>query len=103
MLEKDAARIASAIEEHFAGGGERKVRASVETDRKSPSSIPAGAGRPTFVNYYVHVDDGTRKAVLNLGQAGGVLGEMEPDWDTDRFFDAIRSRDVPIEDVSGAP
>lgn len=98
MMEKDAARIASAIEEHFAGGPQQ-VRATVESSRSSPQSIPAGAGRPMFVNYFVRIQDDTRQAVLTLGQAGGVLDELEPDWDTDRLFDAVRDRDVPVEPV----
>lgn len=99
LMAKDAQRIATAIEEHFAAGSEN-VRATVETDRNSPDSIPAGAGRPTFINYYIHVDDGKRKAVLNLGQAGGVLSELEPGCTADRLFDAVRERDVAIEDLA---
>jgi hypothetical protein len=98
-LEKDAERIAAAIEENFAGGTEPGVRATVQSDKMSPKSIPAGAGRPLFINYYIHIEDGKRKAVLNMGQAGGLRDEIESDWDVDRLFDAIRGRDVEIEDV----
>jgi hypothetical protein len=100
MLRDDAERIATAIEEHFTTGDATapSVRATVKSDHTSPSAIPAGAGRPVFIRYYIRVDDGTRAATLELGQAGAILDEAAPDWDTDRFFDAIRAREVPIED-----
>jgi hypothetical protein len=70
----------------------------VKTQQMQPKSIPAGAGRPTFIRYYIHIDDGARMATLDLGQAGGLLDEVEPDWDSDRLFAAIRARGVPVED-----
>ena len=100
MLADDARSIASAIEQAVnAGAGTgREITATVKAEELQPQSIPAGAGRPTFRRYYIHIDDGTRRAVLDLGQASGVLGEIEPDCDADRLFAAISARDVPIED-----
>lgn len=104
MLVDDARNIASAIEQavNAGSGAGREITATVKSEEMQPQSIPAGAGRPTFRRYYIHVDDGTRKAVLDLGQAGGVLEDIEPHADADRLFNAIRARDVPIEDSSGA-
>jgi hypothetical protein len=30
-----------------------------------------------------------------------LLEDIEPDWDSERLFDAIRALDVPIENVNG--
>lgn len=102
MLVDDARNIASALEEAVnAEATGQPVTATVKSEELQPQSIPAGAGRPTFRRYYIHVDDGTRRAVLDLGQAGGLLDEIEPGCGADRLFDAIRARDVPIEDSPG--
>ncbi len=96
MLENDARRIAAAIEERVKAEG---VMAKVESDRTSPSSLPAGAGRPAFIRYYIKIDDGARTAKLDLDQAGALLDDIQPDWDADRLFDVIRSNGVPVEDT----
>lgn len=103
MLVDDARSIASAIEQAVnAGAGPgQEITATVKAEELQPQSIPAGAGRPTFRRYYIHIDDGTRKAVLDLGQASGVLEDIESGGDVNRLFDAIRARDVPIEDSPG--
>ncbi len=100
MLVDDAKKLAAAIEEAINPGSAagKGITATIKSEAMQPKSIPAGAGRPTFVRYYIHVDDGTRMAILNLGQAGELLDEIEPDWNPDRLFDAIRARDVPVED-----
>lgn len=99
MLVDDARRIAASIEERLNAGACQGVKASVKTDEMSPESIPAGAGRPRFLSYFIQIDDGSRLASLTLGQAAGLLEDIEPDWDSDRLFDAIRALDVPIEDL----
>lgn len=102
MLVDDARNLASALEEAVnTGTTGQTITTTVKSEEMQPQSIPAGAGRPTFRRYYIHVDDGTRKAVLDLGQAGGVLEDIEPSCDVNRLFDAIRARDVPIEDAPG--
>ena len=103
MLVDDARSIASAIEQAVNTGAAsgQEITATVKSEELQPQSIPAGAGRPTFRRYYIHIDDGTRKAVLDLGQASGVLEDIEPGGDVNRLFDAIQARDVPIEDSSG--
>ncbi len=98
MLVDDARRIAAAIEERLNAGTCQGVKASVRSDEISPKSVPAGAGRPTFISYFIEIADGTRLASLTLGQAGALLDDIESDWDPDRLFDAIRARDVPVED-----
>ncbi|MGH8929049.1 MAG: hypothetical protein ACRDZO_00015 [Egibacteraceae bacterium] len=99
MLETDARRLAAAIEERVntdvAGPG---ITAKVQSDRTVPRSIPAGAGRPAFISYHIQIDDGTRAARLDLDQAAALLDDIEPDWDLDQIFDAIRSQGAPIED-----
>ena len=100
MLVDDARRIAASIEERLNASACQGVKASVKADEMSPKSAPAGAGRPTFISYFVRIDDGTRVAFLTLGQAAGLCEDIEPDWDPDRLFDAIRALDVPIEDLN---
>jgi hypothetical protein len=97
MLVDDARRIAAAIEERLNAGTSQGVKATVRTDEISPKSVPAGAGRPTFISYFIDVADSTRMASLTLGQAAGLLEEVEPDWDPDRLFDAIRALGVSVE------
>lgn len=99
MLADDAQKIATELEERLRGGavGEA-VTVTVKAEKMSPASIPAGAGRPTFIRYYVRVDDGSRMATLDLGRAGQLLDEVEPDWDSDRLFAAISALEVPVED-----
>jgi hypothetical protein len=96
MLVDDARNIASALEQAVnAGTAGQVITATVISEEMQPQSIPAGAGRPTFRRYYIHIDDGSRRATLDLGQASGVLEEIEPDWDVDRLFDAIRAVTCP--------
>ncbi|HEY2764430.1 MAG TPA: hypothetical protein VGJ13_10535 [Pseudonocardiaceae bacterium] len=101
MLVDDARKIAAAIEERFNAGAETSpaVTAKVKSEELSPKSIPAGAGRPVFRRYFISIADSTRIAVLDLNQAGGLLDEVGEDWDPDRLFEAIRARDVPVEDA----
>jgi hypothetical protein len=97
MLADDAREIASAIEERLKTGGCQGVTATVKTNQMSPKSVPAGAGRPTFIEYFIRIDDGARLATLNLGQAAELRDEVEAGWDSDRVFEAIHALDAPIE------
>jgi len=102
MLETDARRLAAAIEERAQGevtGGEG-ITATDTTNRTVPSSVPAGAGRPAFIRYYIRIDDGSRAATLGLDQASLLLEDIQPDWDPDQLFSAIQSRGARIEDLS---
>ncbi|MGH3975915.1 MAG: hypothetical protein ACRDS9_21680 [Pseudonocardiaceae bacterium] len=98
MLVDDARRITAAIEERLNASACQGTKATVKSEQMSPKTVPAGAGRPTFTNYYIQIDDGTRVATLTLGQAAELLDDIEPDWNPDRLFEAIRARDVPVED-----
>lgn len=99
MLVDDARNLASALEEAVnTGTAGPAITTTVKAEEMQPQSIPAGAGRPTFRRYYIHVDDGTRRAVLDLGQAGDILDEIGSGCDADRLFAAISARDVPVED-----
>jgi hypothetical protein len=96
MLVDDARKIATAIEERLNASDCQGVKATVKSDEMRPKTVPAGAGRPTFISYYVQIEDDTRMATLTLGQAAELLDDVEPDWNPDRLFDAIRAMDVPI-------
>ncbi len=100
MLVDDARRIAAAIEERLNASACQGVKTTVKSEQMSPKTVPAGAGRPTFTDYYIQIDDGTRMATLNLGQAAGLLDDVEPDWDPDRLFEAISALNVPVEDTN---
>jgi hypothetical protein len=97
MLADDAQEIAAAIEERLNASACQGSKATVKSDQIRPKSVPAGAGRPTFVQYFIQIDDGTRMATLNLGQAAGLRDDIRPDWDPDRLFEAIRTLDAPVE------
>ncbi|MGH3765632.1 MAG: hypothetical protein ACRDS0_24960 [Pseudonocardiaceae bacterium] len=99
MLVDDARRIAAAIQERLNAGTSQAVKATVRADELSPKSVPLGAGRPTFISYFIEIADDTRMASLTLGQAAGLLEDLEPDWDPDRLFDAIRAMDVSVEET----
>jgi len=101
MLENDARRIAAAIEDGVNTGTAtgQEVKATVNVDRWQSGASAPGANRPTFTTYKIQINDGTRVAVLDLSQATTLLDDMEPGWNPDRLFDAIRSRNVPVEDV----
>jgi hypothetical protein len=96
MLVDDARKIATAIEERLNASDCQGVKTTVKSDEVKPKTVPAGAGRPTFISYYVQIEDDTRMATLTLGQAAELLDDVEPDWNPDRLFDAIRAMDVPI-------
>lgn len=98
MLQDDARKIAAAIEERVAG--DTAVSATVEAEKLSPSTVPRGAGRPTFIRYQIKISDGVRVAHLNLGQAETLVAATEPGCNPDQLFDAIRANDVPVESVS---
>ncbi len=98
MLADDAREITAAIEERLNASACQGAKATVKSEQMSPKTVPAGAGRPTFTNYYIQIDDGTRMATLTLGQAAELLDDIEPDWNADRLFEAIRALDVPVED-----
>ena len=100
MLADDAREIAAAIEQRLGTSSCQGVKAAVKVEELSPKSVPAGAGRPTFINYYIQIDDGTRMATLTLGEAAGLLDDIEPEWDPDQLFDAIRNLDVSVEDAT---
>jgi hypothetical protein len=100
MLVDDARRIAAAIEERFSASACQGVKATVKSEQMSPKVVPTGAGRPTFTNYFIQIDDGTQLATLTLGQAAGLLEDLEPDCDPPRLFEAIRARDWLVEDAN---
>jgi hypothetical protein len=100
MLADDAQRIAAATEERLNASACQGVKATVKTDQMSPKTVPAGAGRPTFISYYIQINDGTRMATLTLGQAARLLDDVEPNWNSDRLFEAIRALNVPVEDTN---
>jgi hypothetical protein len=98
MLVDEARRIAAAIGERLNASGCQGTEATVKADEVSPQSVPAGAGRPTFVSYFIRISDATRTADLTLGQAAGLIDDIEPGWNSDQLFEAIRAMDVPIEE-----
>jgi formate-dependent phosphoribosylglycinamide formyltransferase (GAR transformylase) len=98
MLVDEARRIAAEIGERLNASGCQGTEATVKTDEVSPKSVPAGAGRPTFISYFIQITDDTRMAELTLGQAAGLIDDIEPGWNSDQLFDAIRAMDVPIEE-----
>lgn len=100
MLESDAQKIVTAIQEKIGqdDAAEQALSATVKTDRSRPSYSPPGAGRPTFIQYYIQISDGSRTALLDLDQAADVRDEIEADADADSVFDAIRSQDVSVEE-----
>lgn len=100
MLADDAQRIAAAIEERLSASACQGAKATVKSEQMAPKTVPAGAGRPTFTNYFILIDDGTRVGTLTLGQAEGLLDDVEPDWDPDRLFDVIRAMDAPVEETN---
>jgi hypothetical protein len=100
VLVDDARRIAAAIEERFNAGACQGVKAEVKSEQMSPKTVPAGAGRPTFAQYFIQIDDDARIATLTLGQAAGLLDVIEPDWGPDQLFDAIRAVNVPVEEAT---
>ncbi|MBV9141093.1 MAG: hypothetical protein JO115_09260 [Pseudonocardiales bacterium] len=97
MLRDDARRIAAAIEERLNASACQGVKATVQSEEMSPETIPAGAGRPTFISYFIQIGDGTRMASLTLDQAAALLDDVEADWTPDQLFEAIRALDVPVE------
>ncbi|MGH8888112.1 MAG: hypothetical protein ACRDYX_23780 [Egibacteraceae bacterium] len=102
MLQADAQRIATAIEERMNKDRPtgQEITATVEAHSQRPSFAAPGGGRPTFFWYQIQIADSARVALLDLDQASTLLDDMEPDWDPDRLFDVIRSRGLPIEDAS---
>lgn len=92
MLVDDANRIAAAIAER-AG---QDVGARVHFEQKTPQSVPFGAGRPLFISYFVKIEDATRVAILGLDEAQAVLDQMEPGWDAERIFEAVRGQNVEV-------
>lgn len=100
MLVDEARRIAATIEERLNASACEGVKASVKADELSPGSVPAGAGRPRFISYFIQIGDGSRLSSLTLGQAAGLVEDIEPGWDSERLFDAIRAMDVSIEEVN---
>lgn len=100
MLADDAREIASAIEERLKASSCQGATATVKTEEMSPKSVPAGAGRPTFIQYFIRIEDGTRMATLTLGQAAELRDEVKVEWDLDRLFKAIHALDAPVEQTS---
>ena len=98
MLVDEARRVAAAVGERLNTSGCQGATVTVKTEEVSPKSVPAGAGRPTFISYYIRIDDGARVADLTLGQAAGLIDDIEPGWNADQLFEAIRAMEVPIED-----
>jgi hypothetical protein len=102
MLQTDAQKLATAIEERVntsrpTGQG---ITATVEAHSQRSDFAAPGGGRPTFVWYRLKITDSARATMLDLDQASMLLDDIEPDWGPDQLFDAIRSRGLPVEDVS---
>ncbi len=101
MLQGEALKIANAIEERInQGHSNGGITAKVESHSMRPGSTAPGAGPVAFAWYGIEITDGTRVAVLDLDDARSLLDEVEPDWDPDRLFEAIRARGLPVEDTS---
>lgn len=100
MLESDARKIATALQEKVGEGVTpgQGVSVKVETDQTKPSYSPPGAGRPTFIRYYIRVSDSAHTALLDLDQAAALHDGIETDSAPDRVFDAIRSQEVSVEE-----
>lgn len=96
MLVDEARRIAAAVEERLNASGCKGAKATVKKDEVSPKSVPAGAGRPTFTSYFIQINDDTRTADLTLGQAAGLIDDIEPGWTSDQLFEAIRAMNVQV-------
>ncbi|MPZ67463.1 MAG: hypothetical protein GEU83_18865 [Pseudonocardiaceae bacterium] len=101
MLESDARKIVTEIQQKIGQDdtADQALSATVKTDRSQPSYSPPGAGRPTFIQYYIQISDGSRTALLDLDQAAALRDEIEPNADADSVFGAIRSQEVRIDDV----
>lgn len=99
MLVDEARRIAAEVGERLNVSGCQGAKATVRADEVSPKSVPAGAGRPTFISYFITISDDTRTADLTLGQAAGLIDDIEPGWNSDQLFEAIRAMNVPIEEA----
>lgn len=102
MLQTDALRIAAAVEERMNKGrpDDHAITATVKADQRQGELSAPGGGRPTFIRYHVKVTDGVRVTVLDLDQASELLEDIEPGWDADRLFEAVRSRGLPVEEGS---
>lgn len=102
MLLTDAQTIATAIEERINAGcpADQAITATVEPLSQRSGFAAPGGGRPTFIRYHIKIADRARVAMLDLDQASALLDDLEPDWDPDRLFDAIRSRGLPVEDAT---
>ncbi len=100
MLRSDASRIATALQEKVGEGATtgQGVSVTVETDQTQPNYSPPGAGRPTFIRYYIRISGGARTALLDLDQAAAVHDGIQAGSDPDGVFDAIRSQEVSIEE-----
>ncbi|MGH3773816.1 MAG: hypothetical protein ACRDRW_20900 [Pseudonocardiaceae bacterium] len=100
MLVDDARKIAAAIEERLNASACQGVKATVTSEQMSPKTVPAGAGRPTLTNYFIQIEDGTRVALLTLGQAASLLDDGKLDWSPDQLFEAIRALNVSVADAT---
>ncbi|MCA1822285.1 MAG: hypothetical protein LC644_11230, partial [Pseudonocardia sp.] len=98
MLVDEARRIAAAVEERLNASGCQGAKATVKKDEMSPKSVPAGAGRPTFISYFIRISDDTRTADLTLGQAAGLIDDIELGWNADQLFEAIRAMNVQVDE-----
>lgn len=100
MLDSDARKVATAIEERVTGDADRPVSTKVSKERIRPQVAPTPGSTPPLIAYYfVEVTDGNRTAKLSLDEASDLLDEVQPGWDPDRLFDAIRAMELPVEDV----
>lgn len=98
MLQSDANKIVAAFEQRFGTG--QALSVEVRREVTQPKVTAPGAGRPAFIDYRIRISDGTRVADLDQQHATALLDEVSPDWTADRVFDAIRSRDVPVEQAN---
>lgn len=98
MLQGEALKIANALEERMNKGRPTgEITAKVESHRTRPESTAPGAGPVAFSWYGIEITDGKRAAVLDLDGARSLLEDVDTDWDSDRLFDAIRTRGITIE------
>lgn len=100
MLDSDARKVATAIEERVTGAADRPVSTKVSKERIRPRVDPTPGSTPPLIAYYfVEVTDGKRTAKLTLDEASDLLDEVQPGWDPDHLFEAIRAMELAVEDV----
>ena len=96
MIRDDAQRISTLLTERLAPGAPGVV-AEVEAISNRPEFNAPGGARPTFVRYKVRIRDLSRVAHLDLDEAQALLEDLDAGWGSDRVFEEIASRGLPVE------